>query len=68
MDCYRLYLDKICKELTEKFELNLIGQEISILYKEKSNVIKSRAIINIETSNIIEEYEDLEDLLNTYSK
>jgi hypothetical protein len=68
MDCYRLYLDKICKELTEKFELNLIGQEISILYKEKSNVIKSWAIININTSNIIEEYEDLKDLLNTYSK
>lgn len=68
MDCYRLYLDKICKELTEKFELNLIGQEISILYKEKSNVIKSWAIINIDTSNIIEEYEDLKDLLNTYSK
>jgi hypothetical protein len=68
MDCYRLYLDKICKELTEKFELNLIGQEISILYKEKSNVIKSWAIINIDTSNIIEEYGDLKDLLNTYSK
>lgn len=68
MDCYRLYLDKICKELTEKFELNLIRQEISILYKEKSNVIKSWAIINIDTSNIIEEYEDLKDLLNTYSK
>jgi hypothetical protein len=68
MDCYRLYLDKICKELTEKFELNLIGQEISILYKENSNVIKSWVIININTSNIIEEYGDLKDLLNTYSK
>lgn len=68
MDYYRLYLNKICKELTEKFELNLIGQEISILYKENSNVIKSWAIVNINTSNIIEEYEDLKDLLNTYSK
>ena len=66
MTIYSNYLEQVCKDITYKLNLHLENKHVATVFKDNnSHQIIGWAILD-ENNNILERYDDIQELYNTH--